>query len=364
METKTLTPEPVNVFEFESLARAKMEPSAFEYFAGGAEDEVTLRANRAAFEKIFLRPRYLVDVSHRDLTTNVLGQPISFPVLLAPTGYQCLAHPDGELATARAAGASGTIMVVSTVATYSLEEIAAAARPLWFQLYSYKDKRINERLIRRAEKAGYRALCLTIDVPVLARRERDLRNCFALPQGMQASILADMELGAAPQSAEGSSRVSYSGLVFDAALTWNDVDWMRTVTAMPLVIKGVLTPEDARLAVEHGAAGIVVSNHGGRQLDGVPAAIDALPEIVAEVGGEIEIYLDSGVRRGTDVLKALALGAKAVLIGRPFLWGLAVDGEAGVQRVLEMLRHELDTALGLVGKRSVAEIDASILFHT
>ena len=359
-----MTPEPVNVFEFESLARAKMEPTAFEYFAGGAEDEVTLRANRSAFEKILLRPRYLVDVSSRDLTANVLGQPISLPVLLAPTGYQCLAHPDGELATARAAGASGTIMVVSTVCTYSLEEIAAAAAgPLWFQLYSYKDRRINERLIRRAEKAGYRALCLTIDVPVLARRERDLRNSFALPQGMQASILADMELQATPQSAQSSGRASYSGLVFDAALTWNDVDWMRTITAMPLVIKGVLTPEDARLAVQHGAAGIVVSNHGGRQLDGVPAAIDMLPEIAAEVGGEIEIYLDSGVRRGTDVLKALALGAKAVLIGRPFLWGLAADGEAGVRRVLELLRHELDTALGLLGKRSVAEIDASILFR-
>jgi 4-hydroxymandelate oxidase len=358
-----LIPDPVNIFDLETAARAKMEPSAYDYFAGGAEDEVTLRANRAAFEKILFRPRYLVDVSNRDLTTTVLGQPISIPVLLAPTGYQCLAHPDGELATARAASASGTIMVVSTVSTYSLEEIAAVAGPLWFQLYSYKDKGINERLIRRVEKVGYRALCLTIDVPVLARRERDLRHRFSLPQGMRASILADKELDVTLQSGEDTGRVSYSGLAFDAALTWNDVDWMRTITAMPLVIKGVLTPEDARLAVEHGAAGIVVSNHGGRQLDGVPAAIDVLPEIAAEVGGEIEIYLDSGVRRGTDVLKSLALGAKAVLIGRPFLWGLAVDGEAGVRRVLDMLRHELDTALGLVGKRSVAEIDAGILYH-
>jgi isopentenyl diphosphate isomerase/L-lactate dehydrogenase-like FMN-dependent dehydrogenase len=359
-----MTSEPVNVFDFEELARAKMEPSAYEYFAGGAEDEVTLRANRSAFEKIFLCPRYLVDVSKRDHATSVLGQSISLPVLLAPTGYQRLAHPDGELATARAASASGTIMVVSTVSTYSLEEIAAAAtRPLWFQLYSYKDRRINERLIRRAEQADYRALCLTIDVPVLARRERDLRNNFALPKDMKASILADMELGVESQLRKSSGRASYSGLAFDAALTWDDVDWMRTVTEMPLVLKGVLAPADARLAVEHGVAGIIVSNHGGRQLDGVPAAIDLLPEIVAEVGGEIEIYLDSGVRRGTDILKALALGAKAVMIGRPFLWGLAVDGEAGVCRVLELLRHELDTALGLVGRCSVAEIDASILFQ-
>src|SRR5574341_1016198 len=215
VKMKTVTPEPVNIFEYESIARAKMESSAYDYFAGGAEDEVTLRANPAAFEKILLRPRYLVDVSRRDLTTTVLGQPISFPVLLAPTGYQCLAHPDGELATARAASASGTIMVVSTVSTYSLEEIAAVASPLWFQLYSYKDKRINERLIRRAEKVGYRALCLTIDVPVLARRERDLRNCFALPKGMRASILADQEFEAAQQSVEDTGRVSYSGLVFD-----------------------------------------------------------------------------------------------------------------------------------------------------
>lgn len=356
--------EPVNVLEFEARARAKMDPVTFEYFAGGAEDEVTLRANRSAFEKIPLRPRYLVDVSDRDLTTTVLGQPLSLPVLLAPTGYQRLAHPDGELAVARAAGALGTIMVVSTVSTYSMEEIAAAATgPLWFQLYSCKDKRMNERLIRRAEQAGYRVLCLTIDVPVLARRERDLRNCFSLPSGMRPSILEDMELQATPQSAQRSGGASYSGLVWDPTLTWNDVDWMRTVTAMPLVLKGVLTPEDGRLAVQHGAKGIVVSNHGGRQLDGVPAAIDVLPEIAAEVGGEIEIYLDSGVRRGTDVLKAVASGAKAVLIGRPFLWGLAADGEAGVRRVLELLRYELDTALALVGRRSVAEVDASVLYR-
>ncbi len=357
-----MSTEPVNVFDFEPLARAKMERSAFDYLAGGAEAEVTLRANRAAFEEIFLRPRYLVDVSQRELSTTVLGTPISFPVMLAPTAYQKLEHPEGELASARAAGAAGTIMLVSTFATYSLEQIVSVATgPLWFQLYTYRDRRTTEWLIRRAEKAGYRVLCVTIDLPVVGRRELDIRNNFTLPEGMELKNLVGAGTEELPKDVDGSALKAYDVLL-ESGLTWRDIDWMRTVTSMPIVIKGILTAEDARLAAQHGAVGVVVSNHGGRQLDGAPPTIEVLPEIVQEVGSEIEIYLDSGIRRGSDVLKALALGARAVLVGRPFLWGLAAEGEVGVRRVLEILREELDTALALVGKRSVAEIDASILY--
>ena len=354
--------DPVNVFEFEPLARAKMERTAWDYVQGGSEDEVTLRANRSAFEKIFLRPRYLVDVRQRDLSTLVLGQPISFPLLLAPTAYHRLAHPEGELATARAAGACGTIMILSTFATTSLEDVMrVATSPLWFQLYTYRDRQTTEWLIRRADAAGYRALVVTIDLPILGRRERDLHNNFTLPEGMELSNLVGTGMEQVPKPIDGSALAAYDELLAEG-LTWKDIDWMRSITSMPLVLKGVMTAEDAQLAVEYGAAGIIVSNHGGRQLDGAPATIDVLPEIVDAVGGQIEILLDGGVRRGTDVLKAIALGAKAVLIGRPYVWGLAANGEAGVRRVLELLREEFDTALALVGKRSVAEIDASILF--
>lgn len=355
--------DPANLSDFETLARARIEVPLFDFYAGGAEDEVTLRRNRAAFEHILLRPRYLRDISTRTLTTHVVGEQISFPVLLAPTGYQGLVHQEGELAVARAASSCGTIMVVSTVSSYSLEDIARACTgKLWFQLYCYSERRITEWLIRRAEKAGYAALCLTVDVPVLGRRERDTHNNFNLLDlsVRNLSIATEMEL---PAGLEVPEVLAYQAAHFDTRLTWEDVAWIRSLTSLPLVIKGILTPEDARLAVEYGAAAIVVSNHGGRQLDGVPATIEVLPEIIAEVGNEIEVLLDGGIRRGTDVLKALALGARAVLIGRPFLWGLAVHGEKGVQQVLEMLRTELDTALALVGLCSTQEVDRRILYR-
>ncbi len=354
---------PVNLSDFETLARTKMEAPLFDFYAGGAEDEITLRRNRVTFEKILLRPRCLRDISARVLATKVLGQQVSFPVLLAPIGYQGLMHPEGELAVARAAASCGTIMMTSTVTTYSLEDIARAVNGLlWFQLYCYSDRRISEWLIRRAEEAGYTALCLTIDMPVLGRRERDMRNRFNLLDlnVRNLSVATEMNL---PANLEAAEVVAYQSAHFDPRLTWEDVDWIHSLTSLPIVIKGILTPEDARLAVEHGAAAIVVSNHGGRQLDGVPASIEVLPEIAAEVGNQTEVLLDGGIRRGTDVLKALALGAKAVLIGRPFLWGLAVDGENGVRRVLEMLRTELDTALALVGLCSTQEIDSRIIYH-
>lgn len=354
---------PINIADFETLARARMEASLFDFYAGGSEDEVTLRRNRAAFENLLLKPRYLRDVGTRTLVTRVLGQQISFPILLAPTGYQKLVCQEGELAVARAAASCGTIMVASTVSDYSLEDIAREGKgPLWFQLYCYSERRISEWLIRRAEKAGYTALCLTIDVPVLGRRERDLHNRFNLLDlnVRNLSIATEMELPGGLQAAEV---LPYQAAHFDPRLTWEDVAWIRSLTSLPLVIKGILTPEDAHLAVEYGAAGIVVSNHGGRQLDGVPASIEVLPEIMAAVGNRVEVLLDGGIRRGTDILKALALGAKAVLLGRPFLWGLAVNGEHGVRQVLEILQTELDTALALVGLCSLQEVDSNILYH-
>jgi 4-hydroxymandelate oxidase len=346
--------EPVNLFEYEPLAREKLPEAAYGFIAGGAEDEVTLRANREAFQRIRLRPRVLVDVSHIDPSTQVLGQRIEFPVLLAPVALQRLAHPDGEIAAARAAAAAGTIMMVSTVSTYSLEEITEAANgPKWFQLYCNPDKDVTRRLVERAQACGYTALCVTVDVPRLGRREADIRNRLQpRPDLLPKNLVGEVDMRAV---ASGAASLQ------DPSLTWDDVHWLRSLTPMPLVLKGIMTGEDARLAVEHGVEAIIVSNHGGRQLDGVPAAIDVLAEVVEAVQGRVEVLMDSGIRRGTDVLKALALGAKAVLLGRPYIWGLAVDGEAGVTRVMGILRQELELAMALAGCPTVAQIDGALI---
>ena len=329
---------PVNLFEYERLAEQRMDPAAWDYFATGVGDETTLRENRAAFERLRLRPRALVDVSSCDLATTVLGAPVSMPILVAPCAAHGLAHPDAERATARGAGDAGALMIASTESTASLEEIAAAASgPLWFQLYVYRDKRIAETLLRRAEDTGYRAVVLTVDLPAWARQERAMRSegqRIWPPQGNLIGL-------------SGDDLEPYN-------LTWRDLAWLRAQTALPLVLKGILTAEDAALAVEHGVDGVVVSNHGGRALDSVPATIEALPEVARAVAGRCEVYLDGGVRRGADVLKALALGARAALIGRPALWGLAVDGAAGVQHVLTLLRVELERAMLLAGVPSLA----------
>lgn len=354
--------EPVNIFEYEALARERLSAMAYDFIAGGADDEVTVRDNRAAFDRLRLRPRVLVAVGTRDLTTTVLGQQISFPVLVAPTGLQCLAHPDGELATARAAGAAGTIMVLSTSSNYSIEEVAAVASgPLWFQLYCYRDRGITKMLVERAQAAGFRALCVTVDAPVLGNRERDKRSGFTLPPGLERGNLHGIDLAKLAGAEAPLGRIGYDTGAMDADLTWKDIEWLAGLTSLPIVIKGILTAEDAQLAVEYGAAGLIVSNHGGRQLDSAIAAADALPEVVEAVEGRVEVLMDGGIRRGTDVLKALALGAKAVLVGRPVVWGLACDGEAGVRRVLEILRSELDLAMALVGRPTIASIDRSLL---
>ena len=338
--------EPVNISEYEALAKARMEPVEWDFYAGGSDDEVTLRTTRAAFERIRLRPRVLVDVSACDLRTTVLGTSVSMPVLVAPMAFHGLAHPEGECETARAASETGTLMVTSTTSNRSLEEIAAAASgPLWFQLYTYGGFEISASLVKRAEAAGYRAIVLTVDLPRVGRREKDIRNNFDLPSRLFEGNFVGIEI---PDDTF-------------VTLTWESIAWLRGVTSLPIVIKGILTAEDAQLAVEYGVDGIVVSNHGGRQLDTTLPTIEALPEVVEAVAGRCEVYMDGGIRRGTDVLKALALGARAVLLGRPVLWGLAANGAAGVRHVLEMLRDELELAMVLSGRPTLASIDRSLV---
>jgi 4-hydroxymandelate oxidase len=355
--------QPINIADYEALAKSRLEPMAWDYYVGGSDDEVSLRANRSAFERIRLRPRVLVDVGASEMATTAFGAPVALPILVAPTAYQCLAHPEGECATARAAGAAGSLMIASTFATRSLEEIAAAATgPLAFQLYVYRDRAISEALVRRAEAAGYRALVLTVDTPRLATRERDVRNGFGLPPTLRMANFADPAHTAMPGGEAGASALAaHAEAVLDATLTWEALDWLRSISSLPVVVKGVLTGEDAALAVEHGAAAIIVSNHGGRQLDGALATIEALPEVAEAVAGRCEVYLDGGVRRGTDVLKALALGARGVCVGRPILWGLAVAGEDGARHVLELLRAELELAMALAGRPTLAAIDRSLV---
>jgi 4-hydroxymandelate oxidase len=352
----------VNLLELEELAREKLSQMTFDYYAGGAEDEITLRENRAAFGRIALRPRMLVDISRIDTSTTVLGQPVPSPILVAPMAMHRLCHPEGEVATVRGAGAAGALMAVSTLATSSLEEVAeAASGPLWFQLYVYKDRGVTRALVERAKAAGYKALCVTVDAPHVGRRERDEHNRFVLPSELPFANFAHPSMRMMIPQSVGSSLAGYVASLMDLTLTWKDIAWFREMAGMPVVVKGVLTAEDARLAVEHGADGIVVSNHGGRQLDTAIATIEALPEVVEAAEGRAEVYLDGGVRRGTDVLKALAFGARGVLLGRPVLWGLALAGAEGVERVLRMLRHELEEVMLLAGCPTLASISPSLL---
>ena len=360
-----MSKEPINAVDFEAIARGALSREAYDYYAGGAQDEVTLRENRAAYDRLSLAYRVLVDVSRRDLTTTVLGQPVAMPILVAPTAFHRLATPDGELATARAAGAAGTVMILSTLSTTPIEAVVSAASgPVWFQLYVYRDRKATEGLVRRAETAGCRALVLTVDAPVLGRRERDVRNRFSLPPGLTVANLLPEGYGEVPPALADSGLAAYVASFLDPSLTWRDVAWLRSITELPILVKGIVRSDDALRAAEAGAAGVVVSNHGGRQLDTAPATIDVLPEIVealAAQGHAIEVLMDGGIRRGTDVLKALALGAKAVLVGRPILWGLAASGEAGAARILRILRDELDLAMALAGAPTIADITRDLV---
>ena len=355
----------VNLENIEGAARERLDPMLYDYIAGGAGDEFSLRESRAAWNRVQLLPRMLRGVANRELATTVLGRPVSFPVLVPPMGFQGLCHPDAEVATASATAAEGTIFCASTVSNRSLEAIAKAngAGPRWFQLYVYRDKSVTRGLVERAAAAGYSALCLTVDTPLAGNRERDRRNSLRMPAHLElanfpASHTAEHHHGSGP----GSALAQYIAHQWDPGLTWDDVAWLQSISPMPVVVKGILAPDDAKLAVEHGAAGVIVSNHGGRQLDTVPAPVTMLPGVVDAVGGRCEVFVDGGIRRGIDVLKALALGARAVLVGRPVLWGLTLEGADGVRAVLQHLRAELDLAMALAGCRTVADITRDLIF--
>ena len=347
--------EPINVFEYEALAAERLEPGVLGYFAGGAGDERTLRDNVAAFSRRGLRPRVLVDVSEVTTEATVLGTDVSMPLLVAPVAFQRLVDPEGEVAMARAAAAAGTVMTLSTIATSRPSEIAAEcpAAPRWLQLYCFSDRGVTRTLIDEAVESGFEAIALTVDAPRAGRRERDLRTGFVLPPEIYAPAVHAAVGGSEPMT------VHEVFALVDTSLTWGDFEALASDCRLPVLVKGVQTAEDARLAVEHGAAGMIVSNHGGRQLDGVRATLDILPEVVEAVDGRCEVLMDGGIRRGTDVVTALALGAKAVLAGRAPLWGLAVGGEAGARRVLELLKEEIRLALTLCGCPSPADVTAA-----
>jgi isopentenyl diphosphate isomerase/L-lactate dehydrogenase-like FMN-dependent dehydrogenase len=345
---------PINVADYERLAAEKLDAGPLGYFAGGAWDEVTLRENVDTWRRWRLRPRMLVDVGAVSTATELLGTEISMPIVVAPVAFQRMAHEDGEPGMARAAAEAGTLMCLSTIATARPSDVAAAAPEghRWFQLYCFRDRAVTETLIDEAVEFGYEAIVLTVDAPRVGWRERDLRSGFVVPASVTvpsvaAALGAEMPIGPAEVFA-----------LLDPTLTWADLEQLVTSCELPVLVKGVLTAEDAELALEHGAAGVIVSNHGGRQLDGVAPSAEALPEVADAVGGRAPVLVDGGVRRGTDVLVALALGADAVMVGRPALWGLAVGGERGALRVLQLLRNELESALALAGCPTPAAVTA------
>ena len=337
--------EPINVADYERLASEALDAGPREYFAGGAGDERTLRENVAAFARWQLRPRVLVDVSEVTTSTTVLGEPVAMPILVAPVAFQRLAHPDGEAGMARAAAGAGTVMCLSTLATARPGEVAAAApeAPLWFQLYCFRDRGVTRALLSEAVEAGFRAVALTVDAPRPGRRERDLRSGFQLPAEIGVPSVAELT------GAQGPISVADVLRLVDPTLSWADLEGLVADSSLPVLVKGVMTAEDAVLAADRGAAGVIVSNHGGRQLDRVAATVDVVGEVAEAVGDRVEVLMDGGVRRGTDVVAALALGARAVLVGRPAVWGLAAAGTDGARRVLDLLREELELALALCG---------------
>lgn len=357
----TISFKPTNLDDFEPIARQKMRHDHFEYYLGGSNDEITLRENRMAFSRIFLRPRMLRDSSQRDLSVTVLGQKLDVPFMVAPMALAKLAHPQGELAVARAAKSRGVGVVLSTLSTVPLEEIAhIRPNPLWFQLYVYKDRAITRDLVERAEASGYGALVVTVDTPYLGKRERDIRNPLQIPEEY---VVANLRQPDAPRLGEARPDTGLNTVIarYDDSLTWKDMEWLASITNMPVLVKGVLRGDDAKLAVEHGMKGVIVSNHGGRQLDTALPTITALPDVVAGVDGKIDVLLDGGVRRGTDILKALALGAKAVLVGRPIYFALAAAGEIGVLQAFDLLRDEFDLAMALCGVHRAYDVPRDIL---
>jgi 4-hydroxymandelate oxidase len=354
--------EPLNILEYEMAARAKLSREAYDYYAGYSWDGITVRENREAYNRIALRPKMLVDVSQRRQAIELFGRPLSMPILVAPMAFQAMADEEGEIATAKACQSIGTTMVLSTLANFSIEEVTAATdQDIWFQLYVYKDKAITKSLVERAEAAGCKALVLTVDSPLLGRRENDVRNRFHLPKHLAIANLAGSFRETLPAGVDDSGLAVYIESLYDTALTWKDLEWLCTLTKMPVLVKGVLRGDDAKQAIKCGASGIIVSNHGGRQLDTAISTIAALPEIVQAVGSETTVLVDGGIRRGTDVMKALALGAKAVLVGRPVIWGLAANGWQGALEVLKTLGSELDLAMALSGCPEINSITRDLV---
>uniref|UniRef100_A0A8C6AMC8 (S)-2-hydroxy-acid oxidase n=2 Tax=Monodon monoceros TaxID=40151 RepID=A0A8C6AMC8_MONMO len=357
MESESEGPEMplVCLTDFEAHAREQLSKSTWDFIEGGADDCLTRDDNIAAFKKIRLRPRYLKDVSKVDTRTTIQGEEISTPICIAPTGFHCLAWPDGEMSTARAAQAAGICYITSTYASCSLEDIVATAPGglRWFQLYVHPNRQLNKQLIQKVESLGFKALVITVDVPKIGNRRHNITNQVNLTKNLLLKDLGSPEKGNLMPYLQMSP--------IDSSICWDDLSWFQSMTRLPIILKGILTKEDAELAVKHNVHGIIVSNHGGRQLDEVPASIDALTEVVAAVKGKIEVYLDGGIRTGNDVLKALALGAKCVFLGRPILWGLAYKGEHGVEEVLNILKNEFHTSMTLTGCRSVAEISRDLI---
>ncbi|KAF7269085.1 hypothetical protein GWI33_017842 [Rhynchophorus ferrugineus] len=356
----------VCVKDFEEYAYNVLPRNALDYYKSGAGREETLRDNRRAFSRYKIRPRCLRDVLKRDMSTTVLGKKVSMPIGVSPTAMQRMAHPEGECANARAAQSMGTVFILSTIATSSIEEIAETAPNLtkWFQLYIYKDRELTKSLVRRAEQAGYEALALTVDTPMFGLRLADMRNKFQLPPHLRLANFIGYK--ATVTNEEGKltgSAMNDLGNLFDASLDWGDISWLKSITRLPIILKGILTVEDALLAAKVGVAGILVSNHGARQVDGTPASVEALAEIAPAVGDKLELYLDGGVSDGTDVFKALALGARMVFMGRPSLWGLAYDGENGVRKILNIVKTELDYAMALTGCATIEDIKRDMVVH-
>jgi len=337
--------------DYEAAARERIPHMAHQFLVAGAADEITLRWNREAFDRIALAPRVLEDVSTIDTRVTLFGESHDLPILLAPVAYQRLFHDEGEVASARGAKEGGVTYVVSTASNSTIEDIAATGARLWLQIYIQEERAWTRDLVARAEAAGVRALCLTVDTPVVGTRTRQQRANFVLPANLPTPHL----------DVEGRKRLGTTSTKREP-VTWRDVEWLQSLTKLPVLLKGILTPDDAQRAVEQRVAGIIVSNHGARNLDTVPATIEALPRVAERVGGRLPILMDGGIRRGTDVVKALARGASAVMIGRPYAFALAVDGAEGVKRVIDILREELETAMALLGRASVRELDSRALW--
>ena len=372
-----------NVDDLRLLAKRRLPGGVFDYFDGAAEDEMTKVENSSAFSKVELRPRVLVDVSSIDTSTTIMGQPVPFPIALSPTGFTRIAHPDGELAVARVAGAVNLPYTLSTLGTRSIEEVAKVATgPLWYQLYVWKDRGLSRELVERARDNGYKAIMLTVDTPVFGRRERDVRRGFTLPPKIGLDTFVDGILHpkwtwdfvrsepitfsavAGRKSVDGSTAVTLSDYVnsqFDPTLSWKDLDWIREVSGLPLMLKGIQSVEDAKLAVELGVDAIALSNHGGRQYDGAPAPVALLPRVVDAVGDSIEVLVDGGVRRGSDVVKACALGARAVMFGRPYLYGLGAGGELGVRWAIDHITSGVTRTMGLIGETSITKLSPGVV---